>query len=310
MLITRGMKLARAAGHACVAAIGNFDGVHLGHQAILSVLANRSREAGLPAAVLTFEPHPREYFAPREAPARLMRLRDKVEALAAMGVGRLHVLRFDAVLSSWDGPTFIDRILGRALGAKRVVIGEGFRYGRDRRGDVALLRSEGMHLGFEVDEVPRYEIGGLRVSSTRLREALAAGRLDEARSLLGRDYRISGRVVAGDRLGRRLGYPTANIRLQRRASPLAGVFAVRVSGAGLSRQSGVASVGTRPTVGGGEWLLEVHLFDFDGELYRRRLAVDFVARLRDEVHYPDLPTMTAQMHEDARAARRLLGAGG
>lgn len=310
MLITRGMKLARAAGHACVAAIGNFDGLHLGHQAILSVLANRSREAGLPAAVLTFEPHPREYFAPREAPARLMRLRDKAEALAAMGVARLHVLRFDAVLSSWDGPTFIDRILGRALGAKRIVIGEGFRYGRDRQGDVALLHSEGLRLGFEVDEVPRYEIGGLRVSSTRLREALAAGRLDEARTLLGRDYRISGRVVSGDRLGRRLGYPTANIRLQRRASPLAGVFAVRVSGAGLSRQSGVASVGTRPTVGGGEWLLEVHLFDFAAELYRQRLAVDFVARLRDQVHYPDLAAMTAQMHEDARAARRLLGAGG
>lgn len=310
MLITRGIEPTRGAGRACVAAIGNFDGLHLGHQAILAVLARRCREEKLPAVVLTFEPHPREYFARQAAPARLMRLRDKVEALSAVGVTRLHVLRFDAVLSSWDGSTFIERILERALGARRIVIGEGFRYGNGRRGDVALLRGEGARRGFEVDEVPPYEIGGRPVSSTRLREALAAGRLDEARALLGRDFRISGRVVPGDRLGRRLGFPTANIRLHRRVSPLSGIFAVRVSGAGADGLPGVASIGTRPTVGGAEWLLEVHLFDFAGALYRCRLAVDFIARLRDEAHFPDLATMTAQMHQDAEAARRLLGAKG
>jgi riboflavin kinase/FMN adenylyltransferase len=159
-----------------------------------------------------------------------------------------------------------------------------------------------------VDEVPPCEIDGRRVSSTRVREALAAGNLHEARTLLGRDFRICGRVVAGDRLGRRLGFPTANIRLHRRISPVAGIFAVRVSGAGHERRPGVASVGTRPTVGGAEWLLEVHLFDFDDELYRKQLAVDFIARLRDELHYPDLATMTAQMHVDARRARELLDA--
>jgi riboflavin kinase/FMN adenylyltransferase len=227
-----------------------------------------------------------------------------------MAVDELRVLRFDAALSAWDGRTFIDRLLDRTLGVKQLVIGEGFRYGHGRRGDVALLRAEGARRGFGVDQISPYEIGGRPVSSTRVREALAAGKLDEAKTLLGRDYRISGRVIAGERLGRRLGFPTANIRMHRRVSPVAGIFAVRVSGAGAGRLPGVASVGTRPTVGGVEWLLEVHLFDFDGDLYRRHLAVDFVARLRDEVHYPDLATMTAQMQQDAREARELLDARG
>ena len=310
MLIARGYEPSRAATRSGVVAIRNFDGLHLGHQAILAVQARRSSEECLPAVVLTFEPHPREYFAPQAAPARLMRLRDKAEALAERGIDELHVLRFGAALSQWDAATFVERVLNRALGARRVVIGEGFRYGHDRSGDVAQLRASGARLAFEVDEVPPCELGGRRVSSSRVREALAAGNLQEARALLGRDYRICGRVVAGDRLGRRLGFPTANIRLHRRVSPLAGIFAVRVSGAGHGRLPGVASVGTRPTVGGVDWLLEVHLFDFEGELYRRQLAVDFVAKLRDERHYPDLAMMTAQMHVDARRARELLDAKG
>ncbi len=307
MLITRGFDSVRTAGRGCVVAIGNFDGLHLGHQAILATLAQRSREAELPAAVLTFEPHPREYFAPLAPPARLMRLRDKAELLEAAGVSMLRVLRFDAALSAWDGVTFIERVLDGALGAKRVVIGTGFRFGRGRGGDVELLRAEGAQRGFDVDELPPQELDGARVSSTRVRMALAAGRLAEAKALLGRDYRISGRVIAGERLGRKLGFPTANIRLRRRVSPVAGIFAVRVSGAGADRLPGVASIGTRPTVGGSEWLLEVHLFDFERDLYRRRLAVDLIAKLRDEVHYPDLATMTEQMHQDAERARELLG---
>lgn len=310
MLITRGFESVRAANRGCVVAIGNFDGLHLGHQAIIARLAERSREMSLPAAVLAFEPHPREYFAPQKAPARLMRLRDKAEMLETAGVSMLRVLRFGAALSAWDGVTFIERILDLALGAKQVVIGAGFRYGHGRGGDVTLLRAEGARRGFGVDELPPQELGGERVSSTRVRTALAAGRLDEARALLGRDYRISGRVIEGTRLGRRLGFPTANIRLYRRASPVAGIFAARVSGAGPDRLPAVASVGTRPTVGGVEMILEVHLFDFDGELYGRRLAVDFIARLRDEVHYSDLETMIAQMHRDASQARQLLGTSG
>lgn len=308
MLIVRGCKPGRDADRGCVVAIGNFDGLHLGHQAILAVLQERGREARLPTAVLGFEPHPREFLAPAEAPARLMRLRDQAERLAGIGISQLRVLRFNAELSRWDAGTFIERVLVAALGAKRVVIGQGFRFGRGRGGDVALLRREGAACGFAVDEVPPHRIGGSPASSTRVRQALAAGRLDEAKMLLGRDYRISGRVIAGQRLGRQLGFPTANIRLHRRVSPVAGIFAVRITGAGVTAHPGVASVGTRPTVGGKEWLLEAHLFDFSGDLYRQRLDVDFVARLRDEIQYRDLGAMTAQMRDDARAARQLLNA--
>ncbi len=308
MLIIRGYRPCQNAERGCVVAIGNFDGMHLGHQAILAVLQERGRERRLPAVVLCFEPHPREYFAPAAAPARLMQLRDKAAWLAASGIAELRVLRFGAGLGNWDAGTFIEQVLVEALGAKQVVIGEGFRFGRSRSGDVAELRRQGAARGFAVDEVTPQLIGGSRASSTRVRSALAAGRLDEARSLLGRDYRIGGRVIAGERLGRRLGFPTANLRLHRRVSPLSGIFAVRVSGAGFMAHPGVASIGTRPTVGGKEWLLEAHLFDFSGELYRQRLDVDFVARLRDEIQYPDLAALTAQMHDDARVARRLLDA--
>ncbi|HEU0225797.1 MAG TPA: bifunctional riboflavin kinase/FAD synthetase [Steroidobacteraceae bacterium] len=308
MLIRRGEEPCRNARRGCVVAIGNFDGLHLGHQAILDVLRHGSRDEGLPAAVLTFEPHPREYFVPDAAPARLMRLRDKAELLAALGIDELRVLRFGATLSQWDGTTFIERVLWRAMGARRVVIGEGFRFGHGRGGDVSLLRDAGATRDFRVDEVPPLVVGGHPASSTRVREALAAGRMAEARALLGRDYRMSGRVVAGARLGRKLGFPTANMRLHRRKSPLAGIFAVRVSGLAFERRPGVASVGTRPAVGGREWLIEVHLFDFDADLYRQRLDVDFVARLRDEVAYDNLDAMIQQMHRDAARARELLGA--
>ena len=311
MLITRGIESARAASRGCVVAIGTFDGLHLGHQAILEKLKSCSRESSLPAAVLTFEPHPREFLAPQSAPARLMRLRDKAEMLDAAGVSELRVLRFGTALSAWDGVTFIDRILDRGMAAKQVVTGAGFRFGHNRSGDVALLRSEGAKRGFAVHDVPLLlDVGGGYVSSTRVRAALAAGRLDEAKSLLGRDYGIPGLVIEGMHLGRKIGFPTANIRLYRRVSPVAGVFAARVSGAGLSHHPSVAAVGTRPTVGGVEMLLEVHLFDFDGDLYGQRLMVDFIAKLRDEEHYPDLATMVAQIRRDASQARELLGARG
>jgi riboflavin kinase/FMN adenylyltransferase len=307
MLIRRGFEPGPDADRGCVVAIGNFDGLHLGHQAILAVLQQRGREAALPAVVLTFEPHPREYFHPAEAPARLMRLRDKAEWLAENGIAELRVLRFNAALIAMDAVRYIDRYLVQGLGARQVVIGEDFRFGKGRGGDAALLRREGAARGFGVDVVPPFQVDGEPASSTRIRAALAAGRMADARALLGRDYRISGRVMRGERVGTQLGFPTANIRLHRLVSPLDGIFAVRVSGARLSLRPAVASVGTRPTVGGGERLLEVHVFDFDGDLYGRRLAVDFVARLRDEVHFPDLESMRQQMLQDARQARALLG---
>lgn len=301
MLIRRGFNPCRDADPGRAVAIGNFDGLHLGHQAILAALRERGRELRVPTAVVCFEPQPKEHFQPGAAPARLMRLRDKAEGIAQAGVDELCVLRFDARLAGFDAGTFIDRVLVDALRARHVVIGEGFRFGKARGGDVASLRRAGL----PVDAVPPRMSAGAPVSSTRVREALAAGRMGEARSLLGRDFRICGRVIEGRKLGRELGFRTANLRLHRRVSPVAGIFAVRVSGAGLERRAGIASVGTRPTVGGTEWLLEAHVFDFEGDLYGARLDVDFIARLRDEVRFDSVEAMTAQMHDDARLARQL-----
>ncbi|MBM5811948.1 MAG: bifunctional riboflavin kinase/FAD synthetase [Gammaproteobacteria bacterium] len=306
MRIARGLAPARGFERGCAVAIGSFDGLHRGHQAILARLAEGGRERGLPLAVLTFEPHPREFLQPGAAPARLLRLRDKAELLAARGIDQLRVLRFNAALSRWDGAAFVARVLTGALAARHVVVGERFSFGFERSGDVELLRAEGARRGFTVDEVPAYCVDGEPVSSTRLRAALAEGDLALARRLLGRDFRISGRVVDGRRLGRQLGFPTANLRLHRRVPPVAGVFAVRATGGGLESRAAVASVGTRPTVGGTEWLLEVYVFDFDGPLYGERLDVDFIARLREERRYPDLESMKAQIREDARQARALL----
>lgn len=308
MWLTRGFGPCRQTGRGCIVAIGNFDGLHLGHQAIVARIREAGRALRLPAAVVTFEPHPREYFAPETAPARLMRLRDKAAMLAALGIDALRVLRFDAALAALDAGAFVERVLVGAMGAKRIVIGEDFRFGQGRGGDVAMLRRAGARHGFEVETPAPTIAGGARVSSTRVRDALATGALDEATALLGRPYRMSGRVIAGERLGRTLGFPTANMRTLRRVSPVAGIFAVRVQGAGRPELPGVASVGTRPTVGGTDWLFEAHLFDFEGDLYGRRLDVDFVARLRDEVRFRDLEAMTIQMHHDARRARELLHA--
>jgi riboflavin kinase/FMN adenylyltransferase len=308
MLIRRGFEPGPPADPGRAVAIGNFDGVHLGHQAILATLGERGRESRLATAVVCFEPQPKEYFAGAAAPARLMRLRDKAEHIAPAGADELRVLHFDARLAAMAAEDFIGRVLVGALGVRQVVIGEGFRFGRERGGDIESLRRAGQARGFKVVALPPCVLDGAPVSSTRIRAAVAAGRFPEARALLGRDFRISGRVLPGRRLGRTLGFPTANLRLFRRVSPVAGIFAVRASGAGLVRHPAVASVGTRPTVGGQEWLLEVHLFDFEGTLYGERLDVDFVARLRDEVRFDDVAAMTAQMHEDARRARELLAA--
>lgn len=309
MKIVRGLSNARPSDRGCVLTIGNFDGMHLGHEEIVRQLAARGREHRLPTALLTFEPNPREYFDPANAPARLMRLRDKAARLAELGVDRLILLKFDQRLRSWDGREFIGRVLVGALGVRHIVIGSAFRFGKGRTGTVDLLRAEGRTLGFEVDEVEAVTIDGERVSSTRIRAALARGDLDSARRLLGRDYRMTGRVMQGRRLGRQLGYATANLRLHRRVSPVLGVFAVRVHGAGGSALPGVASVGSRPTVGGGEVLLEAHVFDWQGDLYGRYLGVDFVSKLREESRFPDLDALVARMHVDASEARRILGAG-
>ena len=306
MQIVRGLHNLRPQHRGSALTIGNYDGVHRGHQAVLASLRKRAAVIGVAATVVTFEPTPQEYFGGGAAPSRLMRLRDKLIALRDQGIERTLCLRFDALLAGLSAESFIERVLVRGLGARHVVVGADFRFGCGRRGDLELLSEAGIAHGFSVDAAPTFVLDGERVSSTAVRRALANGDLERASTLLGRPYRICGRVVGGQRLGRALGYPTANLRLGRRVCPLHGIFAVRVTGAGGEALPGVASLGTRPTVGGDELLLEVHLFDFDAELYGRRLEVEFIARLRDEEHFPSMEALAAQMRRDEAQARAIL----
>ncbi len=309
MHLFRGFRNCKTDDRGVAVAIGNFDGIHVGHQALVRAARDRAAASGARLAVLTFEPHPREFLEPAAAPPRLMRLGEKCAALDALGVEQLVVLRFDARLQHLPAAVFVEQVLRQGLGARHVVVGEGFRFGSRRAGTIETLTAAGAAGGFEVVTVPSVMADGARVSSTRVREALARGDLGGAARLLGRPYTLTGRVIFGRQLGRRLGYATANLRLHRRVAPLGGVFAVRVHGIdGRPLAAAVASLGTRPTVGGGETLLEVHVFDFDGDLYGRRLAVDFVAKLRDEEKFPSLEALVEQMNADAARAREILAA--
>lgn len=313
MKLVRGLDNLRGRIGSCVAAIGNFDGVHLGHREMIRVLQAHGRRLGLPVVVVSFEPSPREYFARGPVPARLTKFREKFDALAALGIDWFVCLRFDARMAGVGADTFITDILVRGIGLKFIVVGHDFRFARGREGSVATLQEKGAALGFGVEEIPPFQVDGERVSSSLVRAALEAGNLYRAQLLLGRPFRLSGKVGPGQRLGRLLGFPTANLCLHRQVTPLHGIFAVRVSGAGLDNRPGVASLGTRPVlnVAGIETptpLLEVHVFDFDGDLYRRHLHVDFIARLREERWFPNLEALTVQMREDARQAREILEA--
>lgn len=290
-----------------VVCIGAFDGVHRGHRYVLDHVCRRAAELNLDPAAISFEPIPREFFA-RGALARLSSARDKIVQLQGAGMRRLLLLRFNAALAAMSAEDFVARVLVGRLAAREVLVGQDFRFGHGRRGDLALLQRLGAGLGFNARELAPFAAGGERISSSAIRGLLADSRFDAAAQLLGRPFAIAGKVVHGQQLGRRLGYPTANLRLGRRLAPLAGIFAVRVSGAGLQAHPGVASLGVRPTVAGTEPLLEAHLFDYDGDLYARRIEVEFVAKLRDEEKFPDLSSMVRQIDADAAAARRILGA--
>jgi riboflavin kinase / FMN adenylyltransferase len=288
--------------------IGNFDGLHLGHQAMLVRLQDVARTRGLPSCVLSFEPHPREFFAPEQAPARLSSLREKAECLQRMGIDRLQVFRFDRAFSALTAEAFIEQVLGRILQARYVLVGDDFRYGAKRAGDFSLLKKAGEALGFDAEFLPTVEVAGERVSSTAVRQALAAGELEHAARLLGRPYSISGHVVHGDKLGRDIGFPTANIQLKHNRPPLMGIFAVELYGLNGAPLPGVASLGKRPTVKGADAVpvLEVHLFDFNADIYGRRVHVDFLHKLRDEEKYPDLDSLVAQIRRDVDNARQFL----
>ena len=289
-----------------VVCIGAFDGLHRGHQALVAHARARAAALALPLVALSFEPLPREYFARGERPPRLTLPRAKFEGLRALGADFVGLLRFGATLSSMPAEDFADAILAGRLSAREVWVGPEFRYGQGRGGDIESLRASGTRLGFAAGEIAPVLVGGERVSSSRLRAQLAAGDLEGAAEGLGRRYAIDGKVVRGRQLGRRLGYPTANIRLMGKRTALTGIYATWVHGVGAAPRASVSSLGTRPTVFGTEPLLEAHLFDFDGDLYGSRLRVEFVAKLRDEEKFEDLPALVRQMDVDAGQARKLL----
>jgi len=291
--------------------VGAFDGVHPGHRALLARVRERAAALRLLPLAISFEPLPREFFARGAALPRLTSVREKLAGLFDGGMQCVLLLRFNKALAAIEPEQFIDQVLVARCAAQEVWIGADFRFGHRRRGDIAMLRAAGARHGFRVEVLPDVGIDSERVSSSAIRARLAAGEFAQAARLLGRPFTIGGRVVRGARLGRTLGWPTANLRLGRRSAPVAGIFAVRVhglAGAGADGWPGVASLGVRPTVAGnGEALLEVHLFDFDGDLYGRRIEVEFVARLRDEVKFDDLDTMVGQIERDAAQARAILG---
>jgi riboflavin kinase/FMN adenylyltransferase len=289
-----------------VVCIGAFDGLHLGHRALVRHAVGRARVLDVAAVALSFEPLPREFFGRQAPPARLDLPRAKCEGLRGLGADVVGLLRFNARMAAMSPQAFIDVVLRDRLSAREVWVGPGFRFGHGRAGDLATLQAAGAVAGFVAGDIAPVHVDGERVSSTRIRAALQAGAFEDAARLLGRPYAIDGHVVHGRQLGRTLGYPTANLRFGGKVPALSGIHATLVHGVGARPWPSVSSFGTRPTVGGIEPLLEAHLFDFDGDLYGRRIAVEFVAKLRDEEEFSDLPALVAQMDRDAAQARAIL----
>lgn len=311
MELIRGQHNLRPHHRGCVATIGNFDGVHLGHQAILAQLTEQAARLHLPRLVITFEPQPQEFFAgPTASPARLMRLREKLQALDGLGIERTLCLEFDQRLATMPAQTFIETLLVEGLGIRYLVVGDDFRFGHRRAGDFALLVEAGQRYGFEVADNHSYILDGERVSSTRIRQALSQGDLELAARLLGRPYDMCGRVAHGDQRGRTIGFPTANIHLHRRVTPVYGVYAVLLSGPELRPWPGIANVGRRPTVQGVREQLEVHLLDYQGDLYGRHVKVDFLHYLRPEQRFESLDALRQQIQRDEQAARAYFSARG
>jgi riboflavin biosynthesis protein ribF len=305
------MQLIRGLGnlpqnlHACALTIGNFDGVHLGHQAILRHLRTKADELHLPMVVMLFEPQPREYFCTENAPARLMRLRDKLRYLKQAGVDMVIVAKFDRTFADLPAQQFIEDWLVRKLNVKFLSIGDDFKFGAKRQGNFALLQQAGEQFGFVVEDSRSFCLNELRISSTAIREALANDDLTLAEKLLGRPYRILGRVIHGNKLGRTIGFPTANIRLHRQVNPVKGVYAVKVRLKSGAFFNGVANIGTRPTINGVNQLLEAHLFDFQGDLYGEWLDVELCHKIRNEMKFPSFEDLKAQIAQDVETAKNV-----
>lgn len=298
-----GLHNLRAAETPCVATIGNFDGVHLGHQAVIGQLAEKAAAMNLPTTLITFEPTPAEFFAQDKAPARLTTFREKYVTLKRFAIDRILVLPFNERLSSMQAEDFISRILIQGLDVRYLVVGDDFRFGKDRAGNFELLQQSGRENSFAVVSMPSFCVDGERVSSSGIRSALAEGDFDRAERLLGRHYHMTGKVAHGDKRGRQWGFPTANINMKRKVIPLRGIFAVEVFGLDHEPVFGVANLGTRPTVGGMRTLLEVHLFDFNDEIYGRRINVIFRHKIREEVRFDSFDALKAQIGRDVISAR-------
>ena len=306
MRLIRGLSHLGLLKNGCVLTIGNFDGLHLGHKAVIEKLAGRGKILGLPVVAMTFEPQPLEYFLGKNAPSRLMRLREKVIRFSKLPVDDLLVLRFNQHFADCDAEQFIENVLVKKLNVKHLVVGDDFHFGKARRGNFAMLKDKGKLFGFDVEDTGSYQIAGFRVSSTLIRDALGDGDLALAEKLLGRCYSVCGRVAHGDKRGRTIGYPTANILMFRKNTPVNGVFAVTMTGIDGCEFEGVANVGTRPTFDGEEKvILEVHLFDFDKEIYGRYVEVYFKQKIRNEMRFELLDELKAQIVKDVAEAKNI-----
>ncbi|MBS4051809.1 bifunctional riboflavin kinase/FAD synthetase [Methylomonas rivi] len=304
MRLIRGLHHLEPLRDGCVLTIGNFDGLHLGHRRVIERVAAHGQRLRLPTVAMVFEPQPLEYFLGDHAPTRLTRLREKVIQFAKLPIDELLVLPFNRMLADYDAEQFIRDILVDRLNIKHLVIGDDFHFGKARRGNFALLQHRGEEYGFAVEATDSFELDGLRISSTLIRDALGEGDLAQAKILLGRDYSVCGRVAHGDKRGRELGFPTANLQMFRKNTPLVGVFAVTMTGLDGGELYGVANLGNRPTVDGGATaVLETHLFNFSQDIYGRYVEVHFKARLRDEVRFDSLPALQAQIARDVSAAQ-------
>ncbi|NQY62378.1 MAG: bifunctional riboflavin kinase/FAD synthetase [Alteromonadaceae bacterium] len=306
MQLVRGIHNIKPADYGCVLTIGNFDGVHLGHRQVIAALVAKAKALNCVAAVLVFEPQPQELFSPEKAPARLCRLRDKYNLLESLGVERLICVNFNHKFASQSAEQFIEHLLVKSLGIKHLIVGDDFHFGKNRIGNFNMLCHEGKKFGFDVTDTASYKVSDCRISSTEIRYALEQDNLADAEQMLGRPYSIMGRVFHGDKRGRELGFPTANVLLKRRLSPVSGVYAVRVNllkGKTSETFYGVANIGARPTVAGIRQQLEVHIFDFDADLYGQTIEVVMLKKLRAEMKFDSLSSLTQQISKDSEQAR-------
>ena len=289
-----------------MATIGNFDGVHLGHQAVINQLREQAAALQLPTVVMIFEPQPLEFFSPDTAPPRLTSFREKIELLTKISIERVLCLHFQKKLASLSAEDFISGLLVQQLHVQRVIVGEDFRFGRGRKGDIDMLACSGQDYGFEVIPTRTYSHEGMRVSSSRIRDYLMAGEFHKARAMLGRPYTISGKVIRGEQRGRRLGFPTANIALRHTRLPLSGVYAVRIHGLGNTVHTGVANIGTRPVFDGKKVLLEIHLFEFERDIYGQRIEVEFLKFIRAEIRFASVQELQGQIAKDIHESKNYL----